>query len=98
MYVYIYIYIYVCVCVIVYVCACMYVYIHNNVATLRTSKKECKPLCPNPRTQLSPRPRLGILPVPGYVGHKNHGIHLTTGEAWSRGALELSSSPVVHAG
>lgn len=23
---------------------------------------------------------LGILPVPGYVGHKNHGIHLTTGE------------------
>eukprot|EP00435_Cladocopium_sp_Y103_P011321 s1700_g2.t4 len=25
-------------------------------------------------------PMLGILPVPGYVGHKNHGIHLTTGE------------------
>ncbi|CAK9078052.1 Procollagen galactosyltransferase 1 (Collagen beta(1-O)galactosyltransferase 1) (Glycosyltransferase 25 family member 1) (Hydroxylysine galactosyltransferase 1) [Durusdinium trenchii] len=24
--------------------------------------------------------RLGILPVPGYDGHKNHGIHLTTGE------------------
>lgn len=32
-------------------------------------------------------PRLGILPVPGYVGHKNHGIHLTTGEAWGLGAL-----------
>ncbi|CAE7713107.1 colgalt1 [Symbiodinium sp. CCMP2456] len=24
--------------------------------------------------------RLGIIPVPGYEGHKNHGIHLTTGE------------------
>ncbi|CAE7836217.1 unnamed protein product [Symbiodinium sp. CCMP2592] len=23
---------------------------------------------------------LGIIPVPGYEGHKNHGIHLTTGE------------------
>lgn len=24
--------------------------------------------------------RLGIIPLPGYEGHRNHGIHLTTGE------------------